>query len=151
MFGNRRQKGFPKMGQLLQTLVYLNDFEDRLPYFRMVYFGRDSVKRKTFKIELHHEGDTKYPKVDGEVVRSFSVNDILARYKLLQSHVDSNVAPPRDFELVYPDEKVRDFFSKGKVAKTKFEAWSKGKLKGHEKIGDWQCGYCQFKNVCWDK
>lgn len=151
LFGNKRVKGFPKMGQLLQTLIYLNHFEDRLPFFRMVYFGRDSVKRRTFKIELHHEGENKYPKVDGEVVRTFTMKDVLARYKLLQQHVDTKTVPTNDFELQYPDSKIEDYHSKGKVAKTKYEAWKKGKLKKHENIGDWQCSYCRYKETCWGK
>lgn len=149
ILGGKRDPGFPKMSQLLQTLVYLNHFEKRLPYFRMVYFARDSVKRRTFKVELHHEGDIKYPKVEGEILRQFSVNDILDRYRLLRQHLDRKEIPPNDFELHYPDAKIEDFHKKGKVAKTKYEKWKKGKLAYHERIGDWQCSYCRFKDVCW--
>lgn len=150
IFGNKSQKGKPKMSQLLQTLIYLNHFEDRLPYFRMVYFARDSVKRRTFKIELEHEGDISYPKVEGEVLRQFSVNDILQRYRVLREHLDNAQIPPNDFELMYSDAKIEDFRKKDKVAKTKYDKWKKGKLAAHEKIGDWQCSYCRYKNVCWN-
>lgn len=149
LLGTKRQQGFPKMGQLLQTLIYLNHFEDRLPYFRMVYFARDSVKRRTFKVELHHEGGIKYPKVEGEILRQFSVNDILDRYRSLRQHLDNKTIPPCDFELQFPDAKIEDFFAKGKVAKTKYDKWKKGKLGIHERIGDWQCSYCRFRDVCW--
>lgn len=150
IFGNKSQKGYPKMSQLLQTLIYLNHFEERLPYFRMVYFARDSVKRRTFKIELHHEGDISYPMVDGEVLRQFSINDIYTRYATLQQHLDTAQIPTNDFELQYPDAKIEDFFKKGKVAKTKYDKWKKGKLGLYENIGDWQCSYCKFKHVCWN-
>jgi len=154
LFGNRSQKGFPKMSQLLQTLVYLNHFKEKLPFFRMVYFARDSVKRRTFKIELEHQADGTYPKVEGEVIRSFTIEDVLGRYRTLQQHIDANDVPPNDYELRYSDDKIRDFApkangGKGKIAKTKYEAWEKGKLKPHEVIGDWQCSYCRFKEVCW--
>lgn len=139
ILGNKSQKGFPKMSQLLQTLIYLNHFEDRLPYFRMVYFARDSVKRRTFKIELLHEGDIKYPIVEGEVIRQFSVNDILDRYRQLRQYLDMHQVPPNDYELQYPNAKIEDFYRKGKIAKTKYEKWKTGKLKSYEHIGDWMC------------
>jgi len=149
LFGNRKVKAFPKMPQLLQTLVYLNHFEDRLPFFRMAYFARDSVKRKTFKIEFEKEGEVKFPKVDGEVVRSFTMGDVIDRYKTLRNHVESKTVPPPDYELNYPEAKIRDFYGKKKISETKFQKWQSGKLKKHELVGDWQCSYCKFKEVCW--
>ena len=149
IFGNRSVKGFPKMGHLLQTLIYLNFFKERLPYFRIVYFARDSVKRRTFKVELHQEGDLIYPMVEGEVVRSFTVNDIYKRYAELKEFLDNDIIPPNDFELHYSSEKIEDFYMKGKVAKTKYAKWQQGKLGPNEQIGDWNCSYCAFKNICW--
>jgi len=145
LFGNRKKKGFPKINQLLQTLIYTDNFKNLLPYFRMVYFARDSVKRKTFLVEL--EGNQ--PKVDGEPVTEFTMDDIYARYSKLQSCLDAGVIPPGDYELQYPREKIIDFYSKGKIGKTKYEKWQRGKLKKHENIGDWQCSYCRFSEVCY--
>lgn len=151
IMGNKYQQGNPKWSHLLQTLVYLWHFHDKgLPYFRIVYFARDSVKRRTFKVELHKEGDSFYPKVEGRVIKSFTVNDIIARYKKLDEHVKNGVIPSGDFELQYSDEKIERLFAAGKVAKTKYEKWKKGKLKDYEYIGDWECSYCPYKNVCWD-
>jgi hypothetical protein len=150
ILGNKYQKGFPKMGQLLQTLVYLNHFRNKgLEFFRMVYFDRGGCQRRTFKIELHEEGENLYPKVEGEVIRSFTVNDILARYSELAHHLEMGTIPPADFELQYSDAKIHDYARKGKVAKTKYEKFKSGKLKLHEKIGDWECSYCQYKETCW--
>lgn len=150
IMGNFKKSGFPKMSQLLQTLVYLNYWHDKgLPYFRMVYFARDSVKRRTFKIELHKEGNIIYPKVEGQVIRSFTVNQVLDRYKQLQQYVDSKTIPPNDYELQYSDAKIEDYYKKGKVSKTDYEAYKKGKLAKYEYVGDWNCSYCKFKNVCW--
>lgn len=150
ILGNFKNPGFPKMSQLLQTLVYLNYWENRgIPFFRMAYFARDSVKRRSFKIELHHEGNITYPKVDGQVIRSFTINDILARYKDLKHYIDTKTIPPGDYELQYSDAKIEDYFAKGKVSKTDYESWKKGKLKPYENIGDWNCSYCKFKNICW--
>lgn len=151
IFGNKNSKGFPKMSQLLQTLTYVNYWRDKgLPYFRMAYFGRDSVKRRTFKVELEQEGNTLYPKVEGVVVREFTMNDVLSRYKELSQYLASQTIPPNDYELQYSDAKIEDYFKKGKVAKTKYEDYTKGRLKKYEYVGDWQCSYCKFKNICWE-
>jgi hypothetical protein len=149
ILGNKYHKGFPKMDHLLQTLVYLNFFQRDLPYFRIVYFDRGGAQRTTFKVELHQEGNIVYPKIDGEIIRTFTIGDILARYRELKQHVDSNTVPPNDFELQYSDESIEDFFQKGKVGKTKYEKWKKNKLAPYEYIGDWQCSYCQYKETCW--
>jgi len=149
IFGNKGQPGFPKMGQLLQTLIYVNHFKNRIPYARMIYFDRGSVKRRTFKISLEEEGSLIYPVVDGEVIRSFTINDIYNRFRELRHYLDTAQVPPNDYELQYPPEKVRDYYQKGKVAKTKYEKWEKGKLGRYEYIGDWMCSYCGFKNICW--
>ncbi len=149
ILGNKSTKGAPKLSQLLQTLIYLYNFRDRLSSFRMVYFARDSVKRRTFKIELHEEDGLFYPKVDGEVMREFTINSVFARYKELQNYIDKKEVPPRDYELQYPDEKIEKRWAQGRIAKTKYEAWKKGKLKKYEYIGDWMCNYCAFKNICY--
>jgi hypothetical protein len=150
LFGNYKNPGFPKMSQLLQTLTYVNYWKDKgIPFFRMAYFARDSVKRTTFKVELQKEGNILYPKVDGEVIREFTMGDVLSRYKELKGYVDSKIVPPNDYELQYSDVKIEDFYKKGKIAKTKYEDYKKGKLGKHEYIGDWNCSYCAYKAVCW--
>lgn len=152
LFGNFKTKGFPKMSQLLQLLIYLNFFKDKgLPYGRLIYFARDSVDRKTFKVELQENGDKTYPKVDGEIVTSFTIQDVIGRYKELQEYLLHNTIPPNDFELQYSDEKIEDFYKKGKVGKTKYTDWKNKKLKKYEYIGDWNCRYCKFKEICWGK
>lgn len=150
IIGNWKNSGFPKMSHLLQTLVYLNYWHTRgLNKARIVYLFRDSVDRRTFLIELHKEGDLIYPKVEGLVIRSFTVNDIISRYKFLSTCLKAEIVPERDYDLQYPDEKIEDFFKKGKIGKTKYDKWKKGKLGKHEYIGDWNCGYCSYKSICY--
>lgn len=150
LFGNYKEKGFPKMSQLLQTLVYINYWRDKgLKFARLVYFARDSVKRRTFKVELEKEGNTLYPKIDGVVLREFSMDDVLARYKTLKDHIQNNTIPPNDYELQFSDAKIEDFYKKGKIAKTKYEDFKKKKLNKNEHIGNWNCSYCKWKEVCW--
>jgi hypothetical protein len=148
IFGNTRVKGHPKFNQLCQLLVYLYEFRDQFPYGRMVYFFRDDMARKSFKISLHQEGEIIYPVIDGEVFKLFTINDILARYKQVQDYINRGVVPPADYELQYPDAKIHDFASKekGKISKSKYEKWQKGQIKY---LGNWECSYCKWKGVCY--
>jgi hypothetical protein len=149
IFGNKKIKGAPKLSQMIQLLVYLWKFRDQFPYGRMAYFFRDTTKRKTFKISLLEQGELIYPVVDGEVYRHFTVNDILKRYKQLDSYIKRQEVPPGDYELQYSPAKIEDFFKKGKVGKTKYEAWKKDKLKPWEYIGDWKCAWCGYRRECY--
>ncbi len=148
IFGNKSQEGKPKLGQLLQLLVYLNYFKDDFSYGRMIYFFRDSTKRKTFKVGLEYEGNIIYPKVDDKVMRSFTINDMLNRYKELGEFVDTKTVPPKDYQLQYPPNQIKDFYAKKKISKTKFANWQNGKLKPYEYVGDWQCNFCRYKKSC---
>jgi hypothetical protein len=154
IIGNWKQPGQPRMGNLLQLLIYLWKFRAQFPYGRLIYFFRDSMKRRTFKVELELEGNLLYPKVEGKTNKLFSVNDILARYKELQHHIDKKIVPSKDYELQYSPEKIEDWKpeklgGKGKIGKTKYDAWKKGKLKNYEYLGDWNCRLCSYRRECW--
>jgi hypothetical protein len=148
IMGNKKNPGGPKVNQLLQTLVYTHIFRKDLSCFRMVYMARDDPdNHTTFKVEEEQEGEIFYPKVDGKIIREWTVNDVFDRYRLLQEYVDRDELPPRDFEIRYDDAKVEYLHSKGKLSKTKYEEHIKGK----KKAGDWECMYCPFKNECYKK
>lgn len=150
IMGNRSQRPRPKLNNLLQTLLYTWHFRDEFPYSRLVYFARDSTDRRTFKVEVKEDEDGVFwPVVEGEVLKYFSVNDIIDRYKLLQKHVDDNIVPERDFEIRYSDEKIQRYGRLEIIGKTKFKKWQEGKLKKNEIPGDWQCSYCDYKHHCY--
>lgn len=145
IIGNKSHAGFPKINQLLQTLVYTYFFRDRLKYFKMIYVARDDIERKEFTIEVQEENGKWWPVIDGNLFKKFSIDDMLARYKLLNYHIQNDIMPPRDYELVWDTARVEREKAKGNVSKTAYAEWEKGK----RKIGDWQCRYCAYKLPCW--
>lgn len=149
ILGTKRKPGYPKLDQLMQLLVYLNEFRDKFPYGRMIYLERGGGKRTSFLVELTEKDGLTYPIVNGKINTSFSVEDVYQRFLTVQEYIDKKEVPPADYELQYSDEKIVDYAKKGKVGKTKFELWQKGRLKKDEYIGDWRCGYCNYKNVCY--
>lgn len=148
IMGNKSEDGGPKLNQLLQTLIYTFLFRQDLYCFRLTYLARDEPSQhRTFKVEVAQENELWYPKVDGEIIRDFTVNDIFDRYRKLQEYVDKDEVPPRDYEAEYSNAKVEDLFSKGKLSKKKYEDHVKGK----QCAGDWNCAYCNFKHICYQK
>lgn len=55
--------------------------------------------------------------------------------------------PPAEYEFSWGAEKVELAYKKQIVSKSKYEGWKKGH-KGKERIGDWQCAYCSYRNDC---
>jgi len=145
IMGNRSHGGFPKLNQLLQTLIYTHFFREKLKYFKMVYVARDDIARKEFDIEVIKDGDKHWPVVNGRIYRKFTIEDVLSRYKLLGYHVQNKIMPPRDYELVYDTARVERENAAGNVSKTAYAEWKKGK----RKIGDWQCKFCSYRDYCW--
>jgi hypothetical protein len=143
--GNKKQKGKPKTSHLLQILVYLWHFREKIKYGRLLYFSRDANVHKEFKIWLHQEGQAIYPVIDGEIIRNWTVNDIFDRYKLLDKYVEEKVLPPNDYQLEWDSARIELEHKRGNVGDTAYKAWKAGK----QKIGDWMCSYCRYKTHCW--
>src|ERR1022692_3207491 len=59
--------------------------------------------------------------------------------------------PPRStlfpYMTLFRAEKIELMWTKGLVAKTRYEGWKK-KHKGKERIGDWQCRFCDHGLTC---
>ncbi len=154
LIGNTKVSAKPKTSQMLQTLVYLYKFQDIFPYAKMIYYARDSAHRTEFDISLIKEGENRTrPAINGVPDTRFYVENILARYRELEQDIAMGVVPPPDYELSWDDEKIRRRYEMGEVAKGTFEKWEKAKSKGKEAeiIGDWNCNYCQYKDICWNQ
>jgi len=162
--GNKSTVPSPKTSQLLQTLIYVDQFRDRMfidqgqekkiEYFKMVYYARDSASRNEFDISLIEDasdpsrGILHRPLINGIADSRFHLEDIYDRYSLLDQYVKAGEIPPPDYEPVWSPEKVYARQALGEVAKTTFEKWQK-KPKQNP-IGDWQCqAYCKYRNICW--
>lgn len=59
----------------------------------------------------------------------------------------SSFWPPAEYEFDYSAEKIEKMWTLGLVAKTRYEGWKK-KHKGKERIGDWQCRFCDHGFAC---
>lgn len=55
--------------------------------------------------------------------------------------------PPAEYQWAYPADKIETLRNKGVIGKTRYDAY-KAKKPGKDRIGDWQCLYCNFKKIC---
>lgn len=161
IFGNKSTVGKPKKNNLLQTLVYLHEFKDRLDHFKLFYEDRGDGAKRSFDIrivpaELEDGTIVHYPKIDQYVIRTFTMEDLYGRYQQLCTAMLQGIVPDRDFELYYTNERIERDHSNGKISDSKFNKFKKVSKKDgsvryveRDRPGDWQCSYCKFKDLCW--
>lgn len=134
----------PKISHLLQTIIYLDFMETHLGItkFEIVYYARCDAARKVFAVTF---GTNREAFVDGTPT-GVTPQMIYDRFALLDSYLEKNELPPKDFELQYPKEKLV------KMAKMKLltDKQSQTVLAGKRlQKGDPQCGYCPYQKKCW--
>lgn len=149
IIGNRSVTGKPKESQLLQTVVYANEFKNQLPYFKMIYLERGNAARTEFKIEVRPVEGTDRVVVNGNVETRYTIQDIYDRYSLLTEHITNRDVPPSEFKLYYDDNEIERFYSKGRVSKTNYQKFKRNSKNPNNRPGDWQCSYCPYKKFCW--
>ena len=154
--GNKSTHPSPKTSQLLQTLIYVDQFKEYFDYAKMIYYARDSANRAEFDISLIEDaskpdrGILHRPTIDGVVDSRFYLEDIYDRFDLLNQYIIANEMPPCDFEREYSAETVEKLHKQGEIAKTTYEKWQK--KPNQNPIGDWRCrSYCKYRDFCYKK
>lgn len=161
IMGNKSKVGRPKWGHLLQTLVYANEFKSTLDHFKLFYEERGDGTKKCFDVrivasELEDGTVVHYPKVDNEIIKSFTIEDIYEKFSKLNNHIMQGQIPDRDFELYYTTERIEKDYANGKISKSKFEKFKRVYKNGTVKYvdahrpGDWNCNYCSYKSLCYE-
>lgn len=144
---------FPKESNLMQTMVYLDQFGPRmeeryqLDYFKLLYLPRDkpndgreyTVRLVTKKdldasMLLKHGSDMtdgeRYAHVStagfsDKVETRFSIEHLYRRWVLLKRYIEEGIAPPRAHQKFYSEEDIIKKREAGKIGKTAFEKWEK--------------------------
>ena len=163
IMGNKYTPGKPKDSQLLQTLVYTHTFREKLPYFKMIYYARDTGERKEYDITLVSDAsdgtERLRPAIDGKPDPRFTMDDVWGRYERLAQYEAEGIIPPPDYSKRWSAEKIERRWALGEslkqnprsrnneVAKTRYADWKRNPEKNP--IGDWQCNYCKYAEVCW--
>lgn len=152
--GTKYQKPMPKEQNLLQTMLYLYYFRDRVPGAKLYYVARDSGAETEFNIGLLKQGDRNYAIVGEQgsamdIVPDYYVEAILERYSILNKFFEANTPPPREYKIKYNDEEMDRYAAAGEFGKIDTANWKKARVDTNRK-GDFNCSYCAFKQTCYD-
>lgn len=138
----------PKEEHVMQVMMYLDNFP-KLPYFKLIYLGRDKFDRTEYTIRLVEVDGDKFPEItylDGHAVvdTRFSLANIYNRYKDLAAHVKAGSLPARDYRPTMTAEEMQAALDSGQITKAKMKSFEKGDIK----TADWRCRYCNNKSLC---
>lgn len=143
VLGTPTKPGRPKFDHLLQTMIYIDYF--KIP-FTLLYIDRGNAQRGEYDITLNSDGT---PNIDGKKLdNGISFPKIIARFKEVEECLKDNVIPKRDYQLRYSKERLEILSKTKRLKKKQAEEYDKNK---DLDIGDFQCGYCNYKDYCWKK
>jgi len=143
VLGTPTRPGKPKFDHLLQTMIYIDYF--KIP-FTLLYIDRGNAQRGEYDITLNEDGT---PNIDGKKLNNgISFGRIIARFKEVEECIKDSVIPKRDFQLKYSKDFIDVLHKTKRLKKKQTEEYEKNK---DLDIGDFQCGYCNYKDYCWKK
>lgn len=135
----------PKIGHALQAAIYLDFLRKHdFTHAQIIYIdrGEGDYSNPAHKIFVDAENNVF---INGKDV-SINLSSVYNRWVLLAQKVADKQIPDRDFQLEYSEEELQKMADRKLLNKTETALFAKGKLtKGH-----WACGYCEFKNRCWN-
>ena len=155
-------KPSPAPEHLLQGMLYLYAFQtglvkDLYPYdidsWRFLYLSRDSMEFREFIIKLDKVGNLHYPilmhvnnfgQIEMVPTIPFTVEDIFARYKMIDSYIQSETMPPADFKSNLNSYEIAEYHKNGLLSEARKTSMQKGKMEA----ADWKCRYCKWYPVC---
>tara|TARA_B100000686_G_scaffold352965_1_gene456724 strand:+ start:2396 stop:3487 length:1092 start_codon:yes stop_codon:yes gene_type:complete len=171
--GNKRYpRGHPKLDHVMQTAMYLRmrwKLEEyygvTIDSFRIVYCQVDDGLTTFFDISLSdgYGGEVIIKDRYGDVIKpdalasleaginldpisGLTIENIMDRYyECAEKLKDDENPPERDYQLRYDEETFEKKLAAGDISKTAAGNWEKKPL---AQVGDWQCRYCDWKEVC---
>ena len=61
---------------------------------------------------------------------------------MLESFIEQDIIPPKDYDMSYTSQKVEMLYKTGEISKTKYNKYKENPT--NNPIGDWRCNYCSF-------
>jgi len=151
--------GRPKDEHFLQSALYAWEYQDVLDEYRLYYLERGDGHRIEFRILFQENDDGTHQCCweqiagpywnaykEGIVRQPYTIEDVHARYKKLVELLRAKTLPPKDFDKVWDAPTIEYLHSQGTISKTEYDKWVTNPSKN--KIGSWQCSYCDFQDQC---
>lgn len=137
--GKPGQPPKPKDEHVMQVMLYLDNFPT-LPYFVLVYVGRDDFSRTEYALRLVDVNGDMFPEItpangNPYIDYRFSMANIYNRYKDMMAYIKEGTLPPCDYRPLMSKAEMEQDFADGKVTKAKMKKFDDGELL----TADWQC------------
>lgn len=113
----------PKEDHVLQLFTYM--VLEQIDNGILLYVGRDNGFMVEYVFNINNE---KYNNLFCDKIKEL---------ELLKENIDKNILPDKDYQIQLKN-------NKGNI----FDNFTKDKIKYKS---DWQCSYCTYKNLCWEK
>jgi len=165
--------GHPKTQNLLQTILYLEEFWDStsLPIrlWKIIYASRDAGPTVEFDVTLVENDGKTCAQVDGVIYPDIHLNGIHERYQALGTYVDTKELPPCDYIPEYhsdymmtgqlpvdmtPWDRVKHMDWRDEVTKKVAGARTPANKRKYQNEAqtvvkrDWNCSYCPYLQRC---
>ena len=153
IFGNTRKAGYPKPEHLMQVVLYLDHYS-AIETFGIIYVNRGDMKRVEHRVSLvpQPNGDKGIRVISAagsknvDITESrFTVGSIYNRFMELDGILTEGIIPERDYMIQYSSTKIENEYQMKNISKSKYDKWKSRK----QPIGDWNCAYCAFKDLCY--
>lgn len=172
--------GKPKPNNLMQAAIYNWHMKPRYPTLeatRLLYGDRGTGKDAEFNVrtEAQADGDIAIyyrgvaPFIASEVKSPITINNILNQYDYVLAHNKEGVLPPRDFDLSYNEEQIKELYEEDELSNTDKATYEKvidrrkenqalileGKKPKKElklpSVAHWACSRCEFIKFCYEQ
>lgn len=169
--------GTPRESHLMQLGIYhykLALDNEAFEASRLLYGSRDTGRYAEYSVYLNkveddyhiiYEGIAPYKTAPTD--SKISLRNMFQQYKYILDCTETNTLPPRDFDLTYSFDKIKAMYDAGELAETNREKFQKILEREEEnktrvaegkapkkslkmlELGDYQCGYCEFRKFCY--
>lgn len=123
----------PKIEHVMQLLSYMH--LEKIDNGILLYIGRDNGYMIEYNLVIE-DGNlyiNHYEK--NNYLEEF--NGLIIKLKDIEKHIETEILPARDYQIVMKN-------TKGEIS----EKFTKDKVNYKS---DWQCSYCKWKDLCWEK
>lgn len=154
----------PKIEHLIQVMPYQYYGQYILPeekgikinQSRICYLSADNMEHSEFMLTLEERGGQNIPvlyRVEQEYssfdtreieMYPFSIENIFQRFVYVAESMKNKVVPACDYSYDYSDEEIQERLDRGVISTNKAKKIKAGKEDGM----DWQCAYCQYRDIC---
>lgn len=164
--------GEPRESHLMQLGIYQWWFANTNENFgpgMLVYGSRDTGRYGEYYVTVEEDetDGLEYiyyqpvtPVQGAKVNSGISLKSMMKNYHDTTKNLNDRILPPRDYDMKYSDDKITELYNEGSLSKADTAQYEKrkkqeeeGKTRLVKKVekGDWQCRFCEYKNICYDK